>query len=77
MRSRVSVLYDAFRFRPPNATEQREGGDIVVSFDENLQTVKVRSAQLSSGPEKDGFTFDRVFPPGMKQHEVFDYGVKE
>ena len=37
----------------------------------------MRSAQLSSGPEKDGFTFDRVFPPGTKQHEVFDYGVKE
>jgi kinesin family protein 5 len=31
----------------------------------------------SSGPEKDGFTFDRIFPPGAKQQEVFDYGVKE
>ncbi|KAI0328591.1 kinesin heavy chain [Cubamyces sp. BRFM 1775] len=65
------------RFRPPNAIEQREGGEIVVSFDDNLQTVHMRSAQLSSGPEKDGFTFDRVFPPGTKQHEVFDYGVKD
>ncbi|TBU50883.1 kinesin heavy chain [Dichomitus squalens] len=65
------------RFRPTNAIEQREGGEIVVSFDDNLQTVQVRSAQLSSGPEKDGFTFDRVFPPGTKQHEVFDYGVKD
>ena len=54
-----------------------EGGEIVVSFSDNLQTVQLRSAQLSSGPEKDGFTFDRVFPPGTKQHEVFDYGVKE
>ena len=60
-----------------NAIEQREGGEIVVSFDENLQTVQLRSAQLSTGPEKDGFTFDRVFPMGTKQHEVFDYGVKE
>ncbi|EMD38406.1 hypothetical protein CERSUDRAFT_113562 [Gelatoporia subvermispora B] len=65
------------RFRPPNAIEQREGGEIVVSFDENLQTVQMRSAQLSSGPERDGFTFDRVFPPGTNQHEVFDYGVKD
>lgn len=64
-------------FRPPNALELREGGEIVVSFSDNLQTVQLRSAQLSSGPEKDGFTFDRVFPPGTKQHEVFDYGVKE
>lgn len=60
-----------------NAIELREGGDIVVSFDENLQTTHVRSAQISQGPEKDGFTFDRVFPMGTKQNEVFDYGVKE
>lgn len=37
----------------------------------------MRAAQLASGPEKDGFTFDRAFPPGTKQHEVFDYGVKD
>lgn len=49
----------------------------MVAFDENLQTVQIRSATVGSGPEKDGFTFDRVFPPGTKQHEVFDYGVKE
>jgi len=60
-----------------NAIEQREGGDIVVSFAENLQTVQMKTAGLSTGPEKDGFTFDRVFPMGTKQHEVFDYGVKE
>jgi len=65
------------RFRPVNALEQREGGDVVVSFDENLQTVHLKSAQTMSGPEKDGFTFDRVFSMGTKQHEVFDYGVKE
>ena len=65
------------RFRPPNALELREGGEIVVSFDDNLQTVMMRSSQAVSGPEKDGFTFDRVFPMVTKQHEVFDYGVKE
>ncbi|TFK42564.1 kinesin heavy chain [Crucibulum laeve] len=65
------------RFRPVNAIEAREGGEIVVSFDDNLQSVQMKSAQLSSGPEKDGFTFDRVFPMGTKQHEVFDYGVKD
>lgn len=65
------------RFRPPNGLELREGGDIIVSFDDNLQTVQLRSAQVSSGPEKDGFSFDRVFPMGTKQDEVFDYGVKE
>ncbi|KAI0273649.1 kinesin heavy chain [Gloeopeniophorella convolvens] len=65
------------RFRPPNALEAKEGSDIIVAFDDNLQTVQLRSAQLSSGPERDGFTFDRVFPMGTKQHEVFDYGVKD
>ncbi|KAG7452472.1 kinesin heavy chain [Guyanagaster necrorhizus] len=65
------------RFRPPNAIEQREGGENVVAFDDNLTTVKLRSTSLTSGPEKDGFTFDRVFPMGTKQHEVFDYGVKD
>lgn len=48
-----------------------------MAFDDNLKTVMMRSAQISLGPEKDGFTFDRVFPPGTLQHEVFDYGVKE
>ncbi|PVF98921.1 kinesin-domain-containing protein [Serendipita vermifera] len=64
------------RFRPPNALELREGGDIVVSFDDSYKTVQLRSAQLSSGPEKDGFNFDRVFPMNTKQQEIFDYGVK-
>jgi kinesin family member 5 len=70
-------LNSSGRFRPPNAIETREGGDICVSFDDNFSSVFMRSAALSSGPEKDGFTFDRVFPMGTKQHEVFDYGVKE
>ncbi|KAH7341124.1 kinesin heavy chain [Rhizoctonia solani] len=64
------------RFRPPNAIEIRENGEIVVSFAENLQTVQVRSASQGQGPERDGFTFDRVFPMGTKQQEVFDYGVR-
>ncbi|KIM65288.1 hypothetical protein SCLCIDRAFT_537986 [Scleroderma citrinum Foug A] len=65
------------RFRPPNALELREGGEIIVSFDDNLQTVMMRNSQTVSGPEKDGFTFDRVFPMVTKQHQVFDYGVKD
>ncbi|KAH7926331.1 kinesin heavy chain [Leucogyrophana mollusca] len=65
------------RFRPPNSLELREGGEIVVAFDENLQTVAMRNSQSVSGPEKDGFTFDRVFPMGTQQYEVFDYGVKD
>lgn len=63
------------RFRPQNSIELREGGEIVVNFDENLQTVKPKSTEKLVGPEKDGFTFDRVFPMGTQQFEVFDYGV--
>lgn len=66
-----------YRFRPVNAIETREGGEVVVAFSDNLQTVQVKSAQVSTGPEKDGFTFDRVFSMGTKQHEIFEYGVKE
>ncbi|KAI0748225.1 kinesin heavy chain [Daedaleopsis nitida] len=65
------------RFRPTNAIEQREGGENVVAFDENFTTVQLRSTQVGSGPEKDGFTFDRVFPPGTKQQDIFDYGVND
>lgn len=65
------------RFRPTNAIEAREGGEIVATFSQDLTTVQMRSNALGSGPEKDGFTFDRVFPMGTKQHEVFDYGVKD
>lgn len=63
------------RFRPQNSIELREGGEIVVNFDENLQTVQPKSTEKLVGPEKAGFTFDRVFPMGTKQFEVFDYGV--
>ncbi|KAL0581723.1 hypothetical protein V5O48_000305 [Marasmius crinis-equi] len=65
------------RFRPQNSIENREGGEIVVNFDDNLTAVQLRSQQQVTGPEKDGFTFDRVFPMGTQQQEVFDYGVKD
>ena len=60
----------------PNALELREGSEIVVAFDDNLKSVQLKSMVNSTGPERDGFTFDRVFPMTTKQHEVFDYGVK-
>ena len=53
--------------------ELNEGGEIVVEFDENLKTVRPKSTANLIGPEKDGFTFDRVFPMTTQQYEVFDY----
>jgi hypothetical protein len=64
-------------FRPQNSIENSHGGEIIVSYDENLKTVQLRSMVGQSGPEKDGFVFDRVFPEGTPQHELFDFGVKE
>ncbi|TRM62493.1 hypothetical protein BD626DRAFT_49810 [Schizophyllum amplum] len=64
------------RFRPPNSIEKREGGDICVNFSDDLTTVKVSGA-AQTGPEANGFTFDRVFPMATQQKEVFDYGVKD
>ncbi|KAL9936533.1 hypothetical protein V8E36_004601 [Tilletia maclaganii] len=61
------------RFRPPNALELREGGEIVVDF-EGDATIKIKGA---SGAEAAGFTFDRAFPMGTKQKDVFEYGIKE
>jgi len=67
----TALLDCSCRFRPQNALEIREGGEVVVAFDDNLQTVKLRTAVA----EKDGFTFDRMFAMETKQHEVFDYGI--
>jgi hypothetical protein len=64
-------------FRPQNSIEISHGGETIVSYDENLKTVQLRSMVGQSGPEKDGFVFDRVFPEGTPQHELFDFGVKE
>lgn len=65
------------RFRPPNALELREGGDIVVDFDEGESTtVKIKGGP-NSGPEAYGFTFDHVFSMNARQQEVFEYGIKE
>jgi hypothetical protein len=64
-------------FRPQNSIENSHGGETIVSYDDNLKTVQLRSMVGQSGPDKDGFVFDRVFPEGTPQHELFDFGVKE
>ncbi|KAE8270785.1 hypothetical protein A4X09_0g1538 [Tilletia walkeri] len=61
------------RFRPPNSLELREGGDIVVDFEDDTK-LKIKGA---SGAEAAGFTFDRVFPMNTRQKDVFEYGIKE
>ncbi|KAK7014832.1 kinesin heavy chain [Favolaschia claudopus] len=58
------------RFRPLNATEQREGPDIVATFSDDLTTVHMRSADAGLRAREDGFTFDRIFSMQTRQHEV-------
>ena len=64
------------RFRPPNALELREGGDIVVQVDDDNTTVRMRSQETMKGPEAAGFAYDRVFGMTTRQEEVFEYGVR-
>lgn len=60
--------------------ELREGGDIVVDFpqddDGSRTTVKLKSAP-TTGPEANGFNFDKAFPMGTEQKDVFEFGIKE
>jgi len=67
-------------FRPPNSLELREGGDIVVDFpqddDGTRTTVKLKNAP-PTGPEANGFNFDKAFPMGTEQQDVFEFGIKE
>ncbi|KAF9436472.1 hypothetical protein BGZ76_003903 [Entomortierella beljakovae] len=58
------------RFRPQNSLEIREGGQPVVNFDDNGQSVKVESKEYPGA-----FTFDRVFHWETKQKDVFDYSI--
>lgn len=57
--------------------ELREGGDIVVDFDDGDNTTVKLKGGPTSGPEAAGFTFDRCFPMNTKQQDVFEYGIKE
>lgn len=38
--------------------------------------LKICADSHVAGPEKDGFTFDRVFDTTTRQDEIFDWGVK-
>ncbi|CAO3565471.1 unnamed protein product [Mortierella alpina] len=58
------------RFRPQNSLEIREGGQPIINYNDNGQSVKVDSKEYPGT-----FTFDRVFPSDSKQKDVFDYSI--
>lgn len=64
------------RFRPMNRMERDAHSDECIHIDESLTTVRLRGADAGPGPERDGFTFDRVFAATSAQVEIFDFGVK-
>ncbi|KAI8866857.1 kinesin-domain-containing protein [Ramicandelaber brevisporus] len=58
------------RFRPPNKQELANGADIIVGFEDESE-VKV------NGPEfQCSFSFDRIFPPGTTQSEIYNYSIQ-
>lgn len=58
------------RFRPQNKVENASGGQPVVSF-EGDDTCSITSTEAAGS-----FTFDRVFPMGTAQQDIFDYSIK-
>lgn len=67
------------RFRPPNALELREGGDIIVDFEGPADSAVHTNVKLKNAPATDAgsFVFDRAFPMNTHQQDVFEYGIKE
>lgn len=59
------------RFRPANKVEQNNQAVAIVEFPSE-DSVIIDSQEAN----KPTFTFDRVFPVGTAQHEIFDYSIK-
>ncbi|KAK8870009.1 hypothetical protein IAR55_000579 [Kwoniella newhampshirensis] len=64
------------RFRPMNRMEIDSRSETCVAISEDSTTVQLKNSTSLAGPEKDGFTFDRVFDTNTRQDEIFDWGVK-
>nr|XP_018264092.1 kinesin [Kwoniella dejecticola CBS 10117]OBR86250.1 kinesin [Kwoniella dejecticola CBS 10117] len=64
------------RFRPMNRMETESKSETCVDISTDYTTVQMKNSASLAGPEKDGFTFDRVFDTSTKQHDIFDWGVK-
>ncbi|OCF35334.1 kinesin [Kwoniella heveanensis BCC8398] len=64
------------RFRPMNRMETESKSETCVDISSDYTTVQLKNSTSLAGPEKDGFTFDRVFDTSTRQDEIFDWGVK-
>ncbi|KAK4683958.1 kinesin family member 5, partial [Tremellales sp. Uapishka_1] len=64
------------RFRPMNRMEVEARSEDCMDISEDATSVVMKNSTSLAGPEKDGFTFDRVFDTDSRQAEIFDWGVK-
>ncbi|WRT66891.1 uncharacterized protein IL334_003854 [Kwoniella shivajii] len=64
------------RFRPMNRMETESRSETCMDISSDFTTVQLKNSTSLAGPEKDGFTFDRVFDTNTKQNDIFDWGVK-
>ncbi|KAJ5707640.1 hypothetical protein N7488_007441 [Penicillium malachiteum] len=58
------------RFRPQNKVELSSGGTPIVDFENE------ESCAISSREGTGSFTFDRVFPMGSAQADIFDFSIR-
>ncbi|KAJ5593816.1 uncharacterized protein N7459_000024 [Penicillium hispanicum] len=58
------------RFRPQNKVELSSGGTPIVEFESE------ESCNINSREGTGSFTFDRVFPMGSPQNDIFDYSIR-
>lgn len=59
-----------------NRMETEAKSDKCIQISDDQQTAFMKNAASLAGPEKDGFSFDRVFDTDTKQEDIFDFGVK-
>ncbi|WVO17001.1 hypothetical protein L204_104687 [Cryptococcus depauperatus] len=64
------------RFRPMNRMEIEAKSEPCIDISEDYTAVQMRNSTSLAGPEKDGFTFDRVFDTSTRQEDIFNWGVK-
>ncbi|GIZ42608.1 hypothetical protein CKM354_000586800 [Cercospora kikuchii] len=72
MSSTSNTIKVVARFRPANKVEQSNQAVSIVEFPSE-DSVTIDSQEASGKPT---YTFDRVFPVGTAQHEIFDYSIK-
>lgn len=59
-----------------NRMETEAKSDKCINISDDHLTAFMKNASSLAGPEKDGFSFDRVFDTDTKQEDIFDFGVK-